>query len=928
MLFETFVIVVSMLIFAVGWHAHNRNLPGNIVLLACAFFGVGLLDFAHMLSYEGMPDFVTPSNVEKTLDFGLLARSLAAAALLAATVMPWRPFFSPSTRYVLFASVITATALAFWLILFHQEEMPHTFIQSQGITTFKMASEGLIIALNLTALFILWVRKHNSQPSNAATLFGAVCAMVLSEIFYTLNNSVTDAFNLLGHVYEGIAYLLLYRVFFVAAIEIPYRQQQLAKAKLIGTLDAIPDLVWLKDQDGVYLECNAAFVQLYGSEKSDIVGKTDYDFRVKELADSYREFDRKTMIANKTCVNEVWITFADGHSTLVETVKTPMHNDEGKLIGVLGIARDITERKRSEEVLNQFKYTLDQTLDSIFMFRDSDLRFIYVNEGAKKQVGYSSDELLGMTPLDIKPEFTLESFQEMVRPLHDSTQSSITFETVHRHKDGRDIPVEVFLQHVRREGAESRYMAIVHDITERKKNETEIERLSRAYRLLSRVNEAIVRAQSRDELFGAICSAAVESALFRFVWIGILDGRRLSVMPVAYAGVEDGYTSLLNIRLDNQRTGNGPVGRAIRGGTHVICQDIEHDPTMAPWRDEAIKRGYRASGMFPIREADSVVGGINVYAAETHFFTQDIIQLMRDLAIDVSFALDVFAEKKRREQAENELRRLNVELEHHVLARTSQLEDTNKELEAFSYSVSHDLRAPLRSIDGFSQILLKTYDDQLDVTGKDYLQRLRRASQHMGYLIDDMLQLSQVSRHTLKRVRIDLGEIAKDVAEDLRDAHPERQVRFILQEDLIVHGDYGLMRIVMDNLLGNAWKYTGKITGAEIEFGARDIDGERTFFVRDNGAGFNMDYAHKLFAPFQRLHGADEYEGTGIGLATVQRIIHRHLGKVWAEAKEGGGATFYFILPQREPSVASCLPTLPPPINTVYMVKSFPLERF
>jgi len=264
----------------------------------------------------------------------------------------------------------------------------------------------------------------------------------------------------------------------------------------------------------------------------------------------------------------------------------------------------------------------------------------------------------------------------------------------------------------------------------------------------------------------------------------------------------------------------------------------------------------------------------------------------------------VFTEKQRREQAENEIMRMNAELENRVLERTHQLEIANKELESFSYSVAHDLRAPLRSIDGFSRVLSKNYYDQLDATGKDWLERVCRASQHMGLLIDDMLQLSQVMRSPLSRELVDLSGIAEDVADELGKTNPERQVQFILQQGISVQADFGLLRIVMDNLLGNAYKFTGKQAKAEIEFGVSDRPSdtgeESTFFVRDNGDGFNMNYVHKLFGVFQRLHAMNEFEGTGIGLATVQRIIHRHNGKVWAEGKEGQGATFYFTLPQRE----------------------------
>ncbi|HZW24984.1 MAG TPA: CHASE domain-containing protein [Gallionella sp.] len=444
-------------------------------------------------------------------------------------------------------------------------------------------------------------------------------------------------------------------------------------------------------------------------------------------------------------------------------------------------------------------------------------------------------------------------------------------------------------------------LGISFEITARKRAQLELEWVGRLYRLLSRVNEAIVRSHDRNELFGMICRAAVESGLFRMAWVGMLDGQEPLVVPVAHSGFEDGYLEKLHIRLDDERTRNGPTATAIRNAAHVVCQDIQNDPKMLQWREAAVQRGYHSSGAFPICEAGKAVGTINVYAVDGYFFSSDIVELMLELSADVSFALDVFSEKKLRESAEEELRQLNLELERRVQERTHQLEVANGELEAFSYSVSHDLRAPLRSIDGFSQIVLEKYQAQLDATGADYLQRVRRASQRMGLLIDDLLQLSRVARGVLKHEVVDLGVIAENVAGELRKAAPERHADWMFQQGLSVYADPGLMRIVLDNLLGNAWKFTGKKADAKIEFGQCDCDGESAFYIRDNGDGFNMAYAHKLFGAFQRLHGATEFEGTGIGLATVRRIIHRHHGKVWAEGIEGKGAMFFFTLPQRLP---------------------------
>jgi len=246
--------------------------------------------------------------------------------------------------------------------------------------------------------------------------------------------------------------------------------------------------------------------------------------------------------------------------------------------------------------------------------------------------------------------------------------------------------------------------------------------------------------------------------------------------------------------------------------------------------------------------------------------------------------------------ANEELRRLNE-----TLARKKEaLELVNRELESFSYSVSHDLRAPLRSIDGFSAALLEDSADTLDEHGKDYLRRVRDATERMGELIDDLLELARVTRSELVKVDLDLSALAQRVADRMHASAPARTVHFHCQDGVRGRGDAHLVTILLENLLGNAWKFTSKLTDAEVEFGRINHSSRPAYFVRDNGAGFDMAYAGKLFGAFQRLHSGAEFEGTGIGLATVQRIVQRHNGRVWAEGQVGAGATFYFTLGEEE----------------------------
>lgn len=271
-----------------------------------------------------------------------------------------------------------------------------------------------------------------------------------------------------------------------------------------------------------------------------------------------------------------------------------------------------------------------------------------------------------------------------------------------------------------------------------------------------------------------------------------------------------------------------------------------------------------------------------------------IIILILISIILTSFMLIVL--NRTRKKSFDELKKAHDILEEKVIERTTELQATNKELEAFAYSVSHDLRAPLRGIDGFSKRLLIKYSEALDEKGKHYLERVRAGCQCMGQLIDDLLQLSRLTRNELKHEDVDLSKMANKIASRLQETNLDREVEFVIGDALTTKGDAILFNQAMENLLGNAWKYTSKNLKTKIEFSTMEQNGKQVFFVRDNGVGFEMKYVDKLFGAFQRLHSVSEFPGTGIGLAIVKRIIFRHGGEVWAEGEVDKGATFYFVL--------------------------------
>ncbi|MGO9014472.1 MAG: ATP-binding protein [Dissulfurispiraceae bacterium] len=435
-------------------------------------------------------------------------------------------------------------------------------------------------------------------------------------------------------------------------------------------------------------------------------------------------------------------------------------------------------------------------------------------------------------------------------------------------------------------------------LEERKRAADRISRLNRLYSVLSKVNETIVRIHDSDELYYRVCRIAVEDGLFKMAWIGLIDPGSRIVKPVASYGDTDGYLNGVKIYASDVPEGRGPTGTAAFEGRYSISGDIEHDPRMLPWRERASRHGLRSSAAFPIHAGSSVIGALTVYSSKSYFFTDEEIQLLTSLTEDVSFAIDFMANERKRLEAEEALRIINEELEQRIAARTADLEAANKELESFSYSVSHDLRAPLRHMLGFMKLLQQKLGYCTDVETSHYMDAISAASKKMGMLIDDLLAFSRISRVEIRKEKVSFNALVRAAVGDIQHEAAGRYIIWDIDELPEVYGDQSMLGLVLANIISNAVKYTSTCPRAEIRIGYKEDDDEFIFFVKDNGVGFDMKYVNKLFGVFQRLHSQDEFKGTGIGLANVQRIITRHDGRVWAEGAVGQGAAFYFTLPK------------------------------
>lgn len=389
LLLETTSVVIAFMVFAIGWNAYSQKVSGNIILLAYAFFAVGALDFTHMLSFKGMPEFLTPSSPEKAIDFWLAARSIAAFALLAVALKSWKPFASTTSRYIHFAFTLLLIVFIHWVLIFHDELTPPTFVVGQGLTSFKIGYEYVLFALNLIAACVLWCNMRKPQPYNAVGLFGVVCSMALSELFFTFYADVSDIYNLLGHIYKVISYLFLYRAIFVATIQRPYNELATSRNLLMTVINNAPIRVFWKDHDLNYLGCNIAFAKDAGlADPHDIIGKSDFQLGWSAQAESYQADDKAVIASGIAKLSyEESKTAPNNELIWLRTSKVPLFFQDDQSLGVLGVYEEITENKKNEQRilrLNNLYQALSETNQAIVRMSDESELFPLVCKCAVK----------------------------------------------------------------------------------------------------------------------------------------------------------------------------------------------------------------------------------------------------------------------------------------------------------------------------------------------------------------------------------------------------------------------------------------------------------------------------------------------------------------------------------------------------------------
>lgn len=554
--------------------------------------------------------------------------------------------------------------------------------------------------------------------------------------------------------------------------------------------------------------------------------------------------------------------------------------ERGARIAVLEASLRASEVER-EKLLGLVEHSQD-----FLGLADLQGRLTYLNPGGRRMIGFSLEgdpALLHFT--DYVPAAWRESFQaEVLQRVHQEGQWAGAMELRHL-RTGESVPVlrSTFVIRDRLSGAPLCYAAVSRDRSEPLEAE-------RRRMLQDSVGRALAFATSLKVAHRQVLEEVGRSEGWELGAVWEIDevGEALRCSELWHP-LRDSVEELETLTREIQfASGEDLVGEVWKSAEPSWAADLKSLP-LSPRHALALRAGLRRAVAFPLLRGGVVAGVIEFLASEM----REPDERTREMFAAIGRQVGLFLQ---RWHAEEQVRELNASLEERVRERTAELEAANRELEAFSYSVSHDLRAPLRAVDGFSQLLLEDFGDQLPIEGIGYLRTVRSESQRMGRLIDDLLALSRLGRLPLVRQPIDVEGLVRSVLLDFLVEVEGRVVELRLTELAPCHGDPILLRQVWINLLANAFKYTRHRSGTVVEVGSRKESGAMTYWVRDNGAGFDMRYVHKLFGVFERLHAARDYEGTGVGLAIVKRIVERHGGEVWAEGEVGRGACFSFSL--------------------------------
>lgn len=756
----------------------------------------------------------------------------------------------------------------------------------------------------------------NKKPSFAIVLITlfilAACGILSSRMRFDIGFIPTLLLGIIicAIVMMGLLLLKFQRTYYQTV----YAAEMESERKYRELVEHANSIILRWTRNGNITFMNEFGQKFFGYSEAEIIGQHVVGTIVPETESTGRDLaplmeqilaDPKAFESN---INENMLK--NGERVWIAWTNKTVMDENGDIKEVLSIGTDITSRRHSEEALKKSEslyHDLVETSQDLIWQCDKKGRYIYLNPAWEEKFGYTLDEMMGKKFTDFESPEQAEKDMKMFLIL---LQKEIVkdYETVHIGKPGNDIHLVFNAKVVKDDnGKIVGTRGTAYDITARNRAEEEIRKrnlelaaisdekarlldqnqiqLERIHALYA-VSREMTRSLNLPEVARNVVQSCVETFGARLAWVGQAepDGR---VTLLTYFPADIEYPSGIDVRWDDTPEGRGPTGQAIRNNSPSVFADLSQIPDYIPWRAAALADGLCTSAAFPLYSHDRSFGVLNLYSDQTGFFSEDRVVFIQSFANQAAVALE-------NAWLYEELQQNAAILEQRVKERTEKLEAANRELETFSYSVSHDLKAPLRGIDGYSRLLLEEYSDKLDDDGRMFVHTIRGAVIQMNQLIEDLLAYSRIEKRPVQSVTVNLHSLIRSILESYKDEFAARNISVILDvPQAEVLGDLQGLAMVIRNLIDNAVKFTAPVSAPEIRISGKETETSVVLEVKDNGIGFDMKFHDRIFHIFQRLHRAEDFPGTGIGLAIVQKAISRMGGNVRAESEPGKGATFY-----------------------------------